>query len=165
MLTKDVQSAGSCFVISANNITLDLGGHRIIYAKSLVTEANTVAGVYVYGRENIEIRNGTIEEGNRENERANPLHLYGVTNAVIRNIHAIAKGTDSCSLHFMYSHGAKTYNNRLTSEVTNVANRHYPGDSVIRIAGGDGDIEVYENYIDSGPQPRLCISGNRSRKQ
>src|SRR3990172_5688889 len=57
VLQNDVSSAGTCFIINANNISLDLGGHNVTYGTSLQNAASEydLAGIksYQYNRQNI----------------------------------------------------------------------------------------------------------------
>ncbi len=187
LLNQDLQTEGSCLRISADNITLDLGGHRILYGTALTTDyldgtygedfACSVAGVSGTAVANLEIRNGTIEQGDAENPKGHPLHFRGLHGARIHNLRVIGKSTDTCTFHFMYSDDLEIFENHLSSYVTEVTDRHYPGQSVIRLASGETSNEVHDNVIDSGPHWGImlskepaedliyqnCFSGMRSR--
>lgn len=158
LLANSVDAQGPCFEITSDNVTLDLGGNTITHGRRGGTSD---VGIKVNRSSEIEIRNGTVEEISTQNLRSHPIIVEGSTDVTIRNIHAIARGEDSYSMMLAYSHGyAKVYNNHLTNLSLKTTSRHYPGQIVIWAAGGDGDIEIYENYIDAGSQWGIKVSGD-----
>lgn len=60
-LTQNVDANGTCFIITANNITLDGDGHKVTYRTN--SAYNSVYGVYVMGANESLIKNLTIVEG------------------------------------------------------------------------------------------------------
>jgi len=60
-LTQDVSSAGTCFTITAENITLDGGGHLVNYSQSVGGHGVDNTG----GFDSIEIKNLVIEQGSQ----------------------------------------------------------------------------------------------------
>jgi hypothetical protein len=54
-LTEEVTAAGTAIAVDANNVTIDLMGYNLIGPGS-----GTNYGIYMNGRSNVEIRNGTI---------------------------------------------------------------------------------------------------------
>lgn len=72
ILESDVISAGTCFTVSANNVTLDLNGHTVTY--------NTAAGDNVYGvlvswnKSFIRITNGSVVQGAGKGYMSNAIH-------------------------------------------------------------------------------------------
>ena len=57
-LTEDINSS---VIISANNITLDCGGHKIIGPGG----QNNDTGIYLYGRNNVTVKNCAVEKFGR----------------------------------------------------------------------------------------------------
>jgi parallel beta-helix repeat protein len=55
IINKNLTSTGNGIVVKANNVTIDLNGYNIAG-----NNAGTYYGVYMNGRSNVEIRNGTI---------------------------------------------------------------------------------------------------------
>ena len=59
--TGDLTAGGTAIVVNANNVTIDLSGYSLIGPGS-----GTNDGVFMSGRSNVEIRNGTIRDFGRE---------------------------------------------------------------------------------------------------
>ena len=58
-LTQDVSSAGTCFTVDANNVSIDCNGYLINYSRSLVGYGVNISS----SRENQTIKNCRIEQG------------------------------------------------------------------------------------------------------
>ena len=54
-LTEDVSAAGTAITVGIDDVTIDLGGFSLIGPNS-----DASYGIYMFGRKNVEIRNGTI---------------------------------------------------------------------------------------------------------
>jgi hypothetical protein len=85
-LNSDRVAAGSAFVVTANDITLDLNGHSVIYNDQ---SGNTpVYGVYVrVGVDRFTVKNGTIRQGRGASSRSPALYFYGAS--WVRGPHAV----------------------------------------------------------------------------
>jgi parallel beta-helix repeat protein len=59
-LTEDVNSASTAITVNVNDVTIDLMGYKIVGPDS-----GTNDGIYMFGRSNVEIRNGTVRDFGR----------------------------------------------------------------------------------------------------
>ena len=60
LLTRDVESSGTCFNIAANNITLDGAGHYVNFSN-----LTNGAGVYIYGHNNVTVKDIIVFQLNK----------------------------------------------------------------------------------------------------
>lgn len=76
LVTQDIIAEGSAFDIKASGITLDLGGHTVVHANSLITKPdysdikNAGVGIRFYNetnRSSLKIYNGVIKQGGAKN--------------------------------------------------------------------------------------------------
>ncbi|MHC4338528.1 MAG: right-handed parallel beta-helix repeat-containing protein, partial [Planctomycetota bacterium] len=56
-LTEDVNSASTAITVNVNDVTIDLMGYQMVGPGSGNND-----GIYMYGRSNVEIRNGTVRD-------------------------------------------------------------------------------------------------------
>lgn len=143
VLKNDIAADGTAFTISADRVTLNLNGHRVLYNVKPSSEGpKSVYGVAVpqYGHKDIAIVNGTIEQGqgngsgNETGWGHNPIHAVGVYGLEIGGINAIYSG-DSVTgffLHLCYS--SDVHHNTVEDRGKVVINRHQ-GLDAIRLEG------------------------------
>ena len=80
-LTQNVNSAGTCFTIGADNITLDGAGYTINYSQSEVGHGIDNDGGY----DNITIQNLNIVQTNDTVYNSHTIQANGMINSIIRN--------------------------------------------------------------------------------
>ncbi|MGB9716466.1 MAG: right-handed parallel beta-helix repeat-containing protein [Thermodesulfovibrionales bacterium] len=118
-ITKDLSSTNHGIIVNKNHVTIDLMGHSIKGSSS-----GGYHGIYINGRTNVEIKNGTIrnfglngiyEESNSGNShriinvrvignKGSGIYLNGYNNLV-----------QSCTVSYNYEHGIAIY---LSSTIT-----------------------------------------------
>jgi len=115
VLTDNVSSDGTCFTISANDVTLDCAGHTITYAQT-----STGNGVDMSGRTGVTVKNCNIVQGNPLIYNAHGISLYSSSNNIITNNNATTSGI------FLYS----SSNNALTSNTITTTGNYSNGFSL-----------------------------------
>ena len=84
-LTEDVTSSGTAINVAVDDVTIDLAGYAVVGTDS----ALLYHGIYMNGRSNVEIRNGTVRDF------YNGIYAYGVTsgNHRIINVRVVSNVT------------------------------------------------------------------------
>ncbi|PIN92051.1 hypothetical protein COU56_04315, partial [Candidatus Pacearchaeota archaeon CG10_big_fil_rev_8_21_14_0_10_31_9] len=80
-LVNDVHSSGTCFNITANNVTIDGHGYTIFYAESFEGK-----GIYTSGYNNTNIHNLTLFINNSSRTKSPAINFLGSRNFSISNI-------------------------------------------------------------------------------
>jgi len=79
LLTRDIAVDGTFATISADNVTLDLGGHTAVYDNATGAPSSGVPGVTarsdVWHKTGVKILNGTIKQGQRGSAQSIPVDL------------------------------------------------------------------------------------------
>ena len=86
-LTEDVNSSGTAITVTINDVTIDLMGYTI-----KGPDAGTNYGIYMSGRSNVEIRNGTVRDfydGILENSTSGQGHRVIRVRSVSNGLHGI----------------------------------------------------------------------------
>lgn len=178
VLTGDINSDGTAFTIMADNITLNLNGHKVVYNRKEEGKGpKAVYGIIIprYGNKDIKIVNGTIEQGagggggNEGGWGHNPVFAEGVTGLEIGGITAVYGGPDIVGFFLHWCYGCEVHHNTIEDRGIVITNRHQGLDAV-RIEGSmakfhhnlvkrtrhrafmiAADTEIYNNeiYIDS----------------
>jgi len=89
-LTEDVNSAGTAITVGVNDVTIDLMGYTI-----KGPDSGTNYGIYINGRSNVEVRNGTVRDfgntGIYENSNSGTGHR-------VINVRSISNGSSGINL-------------------------------------------------------------------
>ena len=173
-LTQDVSSAGTCFFIDANNITLNLNGHTINYASGggsrstpavLLADdwysgyniaqtgtAETHAGFEIFGGNIVEAANGPARS---------PAIWVGESNNVtpapkVHDLTLKTFSTDSSPIFGTFGgSGWQIYNNNIYYSSATTSDRHqFYGQAIWLGDGGDATLldQIYGNHIFAAPQ-------------
>jgi parallel beta-helix repeat protein len=113
-LTSSVSSTDTCFTISADNITLDCNYYTINYSSG-----GTGYGVYVFGRDNITIKNCNIFDGNWTSTETSryAIRLSSTNNSMLLNNFVNTSNHPGIALY--KSHFNNLTNNTATSNSSN----------------------------------------------
>jgi len=141
LVTKDITAPGRGFNITASGVTLDLGGHTVVYndrPSALKTDRYPVMikesdfGVCVRGAErNVRLLNGTIRQG-RGNDASctdtigfNPIYFSGGANSEIAGVTCIYSGPQMSGIRLHWC-GAniKLHHNVVQDLGKVITNRH-----------------------------------------
>ena len=148
LLTEDVRADGSAFEIAADGVTLDLDGHTVLFGDDT---AERVYGVRFAFGDSCRLLNGHIAQGRRSNtysaaiaslDRPMATEVAGVST----DVHL------KCAypLHFTHCTGVEVHHNAFYSRVTEIENRHYPGNALLRFTVYDGDLHIHDNLLTEG---------------
>ncbi len=128
-LTQDVSADCTCFEVDASSVELDLGWHTVTYATT--DSSNQCHGIAVEGVDAI-VRRGIIEQGTAGGDLySHGIKGYGADNADIAQLWIRVHTADAFGIRTMYSADVSVHDVLLVSDVTDVTNRHYPGNKGI----------------------------------
>ena len=137
-LANDVSSAGTCFGIDANNISLNLNGHTITYGTGggttptpaieghdcWYTTGHFTGGPCSSSHSGVEVYNGTILQSPNSAPFSDAFSFGQGTFSSAPYIHDITATIQNQGAQFYYSDymvpGARIENNRITDHVTNI---------------------------------------------
>jgi len=170
ILTGDIDADGTALDIQANNITVDLNGYTITYAKShhetidpssLDSAHSGIRGRHFTLSQGLRIFNGRIEEGdgnNKSKDRAgglNPIYLSDVSDVEIAGISISYHGAQLFGMYLTNPDGEyKLHHNVFFDKGWEITNRHgasggrsiYLKDSVANSAK-DNNYKIYFNLV------------------
>ncbi|MBI2449339.1 hypothetical protein HYV49_03510 [Candidatus Pacearchaeota archaeon] len=108
-LTQNVSSNGTCFTITANNITLDGNGSKITYG---INGTSNQYGVYLPNElEQITIKNLIIEQKNSSGTDNYAIYFNTISNSRINNNTIITNGSGSNGVELVTSSGSNIISN------------------------------------------------------
>ncbi len=158
VLTEDVTADGTAFVITGDNVTLDLDGHTVIFGDNTDEQ---VRGVWVKNKGKATVCNGHIVQGARSKEysaavesrwRAQPTEIFGISTDVhLRCAYPIKFLGAAADVHI--------HHNNLYSRVTEIESRHYPGNDILRLDIKGGNIHIHDNLLTEGCHVGLRLTG------
>ncbi|HUV39113.1 MAG TPA: hypothetical protein VMY39_05835, partial [Planctomycetota bacterium] len=150
VVTKDLRCPGTAFNIVADGVTLDLGGHTVVYNDQAgapdpgATDrlygpfaSKNVCGIRgADGKRGIRIVNGTIEQGNgRGTSRPSgfePIYLYKPVSPEVAGMRVIFSGAQVNGLIIRdASQGATIHHNVINDRGTELYNRHIGVDAIV----------------------------------
>ena len=149
ILTQDVRSGADAITVTAGGVFLDLDGHTIVYGE---TSSKQVNGVFVKASGKVTVCNGHIEDGKAAG--AYGAAVQGRYNAQPLTVFGISTDVDNYCQYPLKLFGAckdiDIHHNHFYSRVTEIENRHYPGNHLLRLDGMQGSCEVYDNLVTEG---------------
>ncbi len=154
VLGRDIRCDATAIEITAENVSLDLDGHTVLFGDN----TNEVAyGVLVSQRTGrTVVANGHIVQGRKSGESSaaiaslkipQPIEIYGIST----DVHL------KCALPIDLSSGppAKIHHNHIYSRVTELESRHQPGNTLL-LVGGDpiylriSNVHIHDNLLTEG---------------
>ncbi|MFH1664461.1 MAG: carboxypeptidase-like regulatory domain-containing protein, partial [archaeon] len=109
-------------------------------------------GAPVFGSgQALEIYNGSIKQGAAKGRESHGIKLR-LSNHKVHDLNVFVWGDDSENLVSWGAINLDVYDNEFHSAVTFLWNREYPGNSMLNIGGGCGNILVHDNLLVGGPQ-------------
>jgi len=161
LLTKDIVAAGTAITIAAAGVVLDLDGHAVRFGTAAGKQA---AGIQISAKGRVAVRNGVIVQGAASAHysaaiesrwRAFPREISAMTATVHR--------PNGYPVKFLGdSDGARVHHNVLTSKVTEIESRHYPGNDLVRVdvgKSGGGPCQIHDNILTGGCHRGVSITG------
>lgn len=170
-LEQDVSATGTCFSIQANNVTLDLNGHKITYATAsnqqprygILAEAcwdTGLAGNPCGGAaDRLTVQNGSILQGSGAAPYSHAIRIgqiNGTDHLTVREVTFEISASSSVAI-FTTSSGAgsSVLNNQIRSHVDSVNNRHQIEGASIKFANEQrsrAGQSIHDNMITGGAQ-------------
>ncbi|MBN1670496.1 MAG: hypothetical protein JXR37_05665 [Kiritimatiellae bacterium] len=165
LVTRDLTIAGLAFELKANNITLDLGGHTVVYDNAHMGAIagdfwayinNSSIGVKAQQRSGFRVVNGTILQGAGQDAGEsssigfNPMYLGSCSSYEVAGV---TVGYGGPQLIGMYNHwgggGANIHHNLFVDTGHELVNRHGAGCRAIIFYGSSDtpDCEVHHNLV------------------
>ncbi len=154
VLTRDIIADGTAIEITADNVTLDLDGHTVVFGD----DTDEIAyGVLVANRGGkTVIANGHIVQGRKSGEYSaaivsrkapQPLEISGISTDVQLR----------CAIPIDLTSGppAEIHHNNIYSRVTELESRHQPGNTLL-LVGGDPiylslrNVNIHDNLFTGG---------------
>ncbi len=152
VLTKDITTGGSAFILQGSRATLDLDGHTVTFGDDT---AEQVYGVRIISRDSCKVTNGKIVQGarsydysaaiaslDRTFERPAATEVCGIST----DVHL----KDALPMNFTHIEQLEVHHNDIYSRVTELECRHYPGNALLRVYTYGGDIHVHDNLLTEG---------------
>ena len=175
VLTEDVTAEQTAFMVTADGVTLDLGGHTVTYGTA--KGVDRCSGVFLRppggesafagvpregfgGGSRFALRNGWIEQGPGGGKSCFAVYVRGCRGLEIARIASEVHSRDSDSFHLRGCSDVNVHHNHFVSKVRRVTNRHWPGTGVITVLALAGPLDVHHNVIDGGGQWGIRVSGS-----
>ncbi len=157
-LTADVTGACDCIVIDADDVELDLGWHTVTYADT--SSGEQCHGVEVLGN-NARVLGGAVMQGTAGGDLySHAVAIRGADHVVIDHLWLYVHTADAFGLRSMYSDDVAVRNTLLVSEVSDVTDRHYPGNRGIALDLPDnGPGEVVDCILFGVPHWGIMLTG------
>ena len=161
LLTKDITATGNAITIVAPDVVLDLDGYTVRFGTGGGKQA---AGIQISAKGSAAVRNGVVVQGDASGDyssaiesrwRAFPRDISAMTVTVHRPNGYPVKFLGS-------SAGANVHHNLLTSRVTEIESRHYPGNDLIRVdldKSDRGACRIYDNILTGGCHRGIAVTG------
>lgn len=177
LVTRDLVVNGKAFDLTAANVTLDLGGHTIVYNNRAQSISggwtdyldNAAFGIKAMGYpDNVRILNGTIRQGAGNNaghrDEAigfNPIYARIGSNFELAGVEMDYGGPQLIGLYLHWGPGdARIHHNVFLDRGDVILNRHGAGSrSMIYAAGSTGSGQIYDNLIKRTRQ--MGLHGNQ----
>lgn len=166
VVESNIVADGTAFTITADNVTLNLNGHTVVYNnKKLSDDPKSVYGIIIprFGQSNIAIVNGKIKQGagqgggNVAGWGHNPIFAEGVKNLEIAGINAEYSGKDIVGFFIHWGENAHIHHNTIEDRGTHITNRHQ-GLDAIRIEGANA--KIHHNLVKRARHRAFIIAGN-----
>mgnify|MGYP001620204754 FL=1 len=152
VVTQDISAPGTAFTIAASNITLDLGGHTVVY--NTAPSSTPVYGVSVnYFVARVAIRNGTIIQGAGKSADSSAILFRGGTDGHNELDHLVIRvhGPYTTAIHagfdtYAFNESRIHHNYIETHDATCTAGCGGP-QGINVMAQERGGVEVYDNIV------------------
>jgi hypothetical protein len=157
-LAADVQADCTCFEVTASDVVLDLGWHTVTYATSATGEQ--CHGLELRG-DNVEVSGGIVEQGTAGGDLySHAVAVRGNVGTLVEQLWLRVHTADAFGLRSMYADDVTVRHVLLVSEVTEVTDRHYPGNRGIGLDLPDtGPGEVSDCVLFGVPHWGINLTG------
>lgn len=159
VLTEDIISDGTALAITASDVTVDLNGHRIVYANVAVPNpdagqaATAASGIWARSNEvqGVRVLNGIIEEGHVGNNGSNGVHaiyLSGVGDVEIAGVSVLYQAAQVFAVFLRYpKNSVRLHHNNFMDRGFEILNRHGSGGGrPVQITDSNAQNEIANDY-------------------
>ena len=166
VLTQDISTPKGAFIVSGSNITLELDGHTVTFGTKNTANDNQFFGIHATADGPVTVRNGHVLQGADRNPdysscvetryNTNPREFFGIFTDV-RSPNSYPMRSFGGGAHLRIHH------NYLYSRVTQIEDRHYPGNDLLLLkVAEEGDVKVHDNILTGGTHKGINASGGGS---
>ncbi len=149
ILAQDVTASGTCFTVTAGNVTLDLNGHTITYGTG---GAAQVYGVQIgSSNDNLRVTNGAIRQSPSAGSFSHAIYASSGSNDRFDHLTLEVYTDSSAAIVTWWGLGHQIDYNSITSHVQTIQNRHQNQGYSIQLWNG-GSFDVHHNTLVGGPQ-------------
>jgi hypothetical protein len=160
ILTKDVTADGTAFDIQANNVTLDLDGHKVIYG---LKSEDASHGVVAKSKRGLRVVNGIIHQGSATVRKSYPVYLSGCAETEVYGLDVKYGDTDGQGILFAWAkEDNNVHHNVILDTGTNTTSRHQQINAIALLRGGTRS-RVHHNLILRCRQSGISFSGSQQR--
>ena len=160
LLTRDITASATAIRIDAADVVLELDGRTITFGTGKGKQA---AGIQITAAGAVAVRNGVVVQGEKSADYSAAIESRW--RAYPREIAAMAVTVhrpNGYPIKFLGAGaGAVVHHNLLTSRVTEIESRHYPGNDLLRLDVGKGarPCDVHDNLLTGGCHRGISING------
>ena len=151
-LTQDVSAGGTAFIISANDITLDLGGHTVTYN---TTAGNSQYGVLItLGMDRVTVKNGILIQGAGGGAGCHGISMapaswcYGPYE--LHHLVIYTHGDDSAGISVRDFSNSSIHHNYIRCDANTLATDGGGALCISVNAQREGNLDIYENIAVNG---------------
>ena len=135
VVTRDIAADGTAFQITANDVTLDLDGHKVVFGGK---SPGKCAGIDCSYRSGGRVLNGIIEEG-IEGGRRVPVWLYACKAVTVAGLGLRYRGKDGQGIALLYkADGSDIHHNEIYDEGFDTTSRHQQLHAIASMSAGTG---------------------------
>jgi len=158
LLTSDVTTEGTAFDIRADNVTLDLGGQKVVYG---VSSPKASHGVFARSRKGLRIVNGAIHQGSTKVGKSYPVLLSGCAETEVAGLDVTYGDQDGQGILFAWAKANNNvHHNVILDTGVATSNRHQQINAIALPRGGSG-ARVHHNIILRCRQSGIGFSGSQ----
>jgi hypothetical protein len=162
LLTQDVVATGTAFTITARDVTLDLGGHRVTYGTAPGT-AYGVRATGMTGSGTTTIRKGRILQGAGGGASCHGVRISSLHAVRVTGLDVDVSGTDADGISgTTFTGDVRVDHCTVRCGTTVVTNRHFPGVAAIRVDDASAGAEIDHDLVTASPQWGIRLQGDAS---
>jgi len=148
-LTADLASSGTCLVVAADNVVIDLNGFTVTYGSGGAAQAY---GVQIgSGHSNLRVTNGSIRQSPSAGSFAHAVYASSGSNDEFDHLNLEVYSDSSAAIQTWWGTGHHIHDNSITSHVATIQDRHQNQGYDIQLWNG-GSFDVHDNTIVGGAQ-------------
>lgn len=125
VLTEDISADGTTINIKAPGVTLDLGGHTVVYHNNDPPDGTHVHGIKNLRNNQVTIVNGTIREGRSSGSKNNAIYMLSSEDIRIAGVTVDYHSTQTSGIRLRYCGGRLTVHHTVfLDRGTRILDRH-----------------------------------------